>query len=294
MMNPYGHFISETTRILEAAKSYQLGGVSPTPRTEIPTSAPKVLIFSPHPDDECIIGALPLRLLREIGMRVINVAVTLGSRKDRRQERLTELTDACNYLGFELLRTQEGGLEKINLQTRKQELQLWRRAVDVISEILEAKSPNVIFFPHSEDRNSTHIGTHYLVVDALSQMGGDISCQIIETEYWHPMTTPNLLVESSQSDVVDLVTALSFHVGEVRRNPYHLRLPSWMIDNVRRGGETVGQQGSEVPDFIFATIYRHRRWQGEGLVDDSQLGKYLPVSADLSDFRRGAIITPRT
>jgi len=25
--------------------------------------------------------------------------------------------------------------------------------------------------------------------------------------------------------------------GEVRRNPYHARLPAWMMDNVRRGAE---------------------------------------------------------
>jgi LmbE family N-acetylglucosaminyl deacetylase len=37
------------------------------------------LIFSPHPDDECIIGGLALRLLREAKWNVINVAVTLGS-----------------------------------------------------------------------------------------------------------------------------------------------------------------------------------------------------------------------
>ncbi len=62
--------------------------------------------------------------------------------------------------------------------------------------------------------------------------------------------------------MADLVTALSFHVGEVRRNPYHLLLPAWMQDNVRRGGELVGGQGGAAPDFVFATLYRLRKWSG--------------------------------
>jgi hypothetical protein len=75
------------------------------------------------------------------------------------------------------------------------------------------------------------------------------------------MDTPNLMVESSEQDVADLITALSFHVGEVRRNPYHVRMPAWMIDNVRRGGELVGGQGGAAPDFAFATLYRLGRWR---------------------------------
>ena len=55
-----------------------------------------------------------------------------------------------------------------------------------------------------------------------------------------PMESPNLMVEISASELGDLITALTFHVGEVKRNPYHLSLPAWMMDNVRRGGEWSG------------------------------------------------------
>jgi len=82
----------------------------------------------------------------------------------------------------------------------------------------------------------------------------------VETEFWAQMPTPNVLVESSGADLAALVTALTSHVGEVRRNPYHLTLPAWMMDNVRRGGEWVGGQGQAAPDFLFGTLYRVRRW----------------------------------
>ena len=73
------------------------------PSTPIAPDAPRALIFSPHPDDECIIGGLALRLMREAGMRVVNVAVTQGSNKARQAARLEELRAACDYLGFDLV-----------------------------------------------------------------------------------------------------------------------------------------------------------------------------------------------
>ncbi|HXJ73363.1 MAG TPA: PIG-L family deacetylase, partial [Candidatus Dormibacteraeota bacterium] len=95
-MNPYEAFVSELSRIMEQAQSFQLGGfpvAEPPPSARPPStgsaSAPqaRALIFSPHPDDEVIIGGLPLRLLRERGWAVFNVAVTLGSNPARQAAR---------------------------------------------------------------------------------------------------------------------------------------------------------------------------------------------------------------
>ena len=63
------------------------------------------------------------------------------------------------------------------------------------------------------------------------------------------------------AELTELITALTSHVGEVRRNPFHLTLPAWMANNVRLGGETVGGQGAAAPDFAFGTIYRLRQWR---------------------------------
>lgn len=259
-MNSYQHLVSEYARFFREGKGYPLGGFAPAPRPEIKPDAPKVLIFSPHPDDECIIGGLALRLLREAGMSVINVAVTQGSNKARQAERFRELQDACGFLGFGLVQAAPNGLEKINPKTRAQDSATWQASVKVVAEILAQQRPVAILFPHDQDWNSTHIGTHFLVVDALATLGPDFACFLVETEYWGAMADPNLMVESSEADVADMVTAVSFHVGEVRRNPFHLLLPAWMQDNVRRGSELVGGQGQAAPDFGFATLYRLRHW----------------------------------
>ena len=82
-MNPYQHFVSEYARFAKDGKAWPLGGFPRCPRPEVPVDAPVALIFSPHPDDEVIIGGLALRLLREAKWNVINVAVTQGSNKVR-------------------------------------------------------------------------------------------------------------------------------------------------------------------------------------------------------------------
>jgi LmbE family N-acetylglucosaminyl deacetylase len=235
---------------------------------------PTALIFSPHPDDECIVGGLALRLLREAKWDVINVALTLGGKRERRAQRLRELQNACGFLGFGLIPL---GLEKINPITRQKNRRHWLAAVGQVKDVLKANKPRVIFFPHERDGHSTHVGAHFLVLDALKKMPRSFECFTVETEFWGQMTEPNLLVESGVEDTGDLVAALACHAGEMRRNPYHARLPAWMLDNVRRA-ELVGGQGGALPDFTFGTIYRLRKWSHGRLTNVLRRGKFLPRS----------------
>jgi LmbE family N-acetylglucosaminyl deacetylase len=257
-VNPFKKFVSESARVFQSGTKLPLDFKSKA-RSVIPRKPADVLIFSPHPDDECITGALALRLLREAKWKVTNVAVTLGSRQGRRAARLLELKNACDCLGFDLI---VAGLENINLESRKKNPAQWREAVSTIARILAAQKPRVIFLPHETDVHPAHIGTHYLVLDALRKLPRKFECFVVETEFWGQMAYPNLLVETDADDLADLIAALACHVGEVRRNPYHARLPAWMMDNVRRGAEIVGGQGGASPDFTFGTIYRLQKWRG--------------------------------
>src|SRR5580698_4386950 len=124
-MNPYRQFVDSFVGLYSSGKSLPLGDIPRSEKTELPANAPVALIFSPHPDDECIIGGLPLRWAREAGMRIINVAVTLGSNKERQQPRLQELKNACDWIGFELQQTAANGLEKITFQARAADPSSW-------------------------------------------------------------------------------------------------------------------------------------------------------------------------
>jgi LmbE family N-acetylglucosaminyl deacetylase len=280
---PYHRLVADIERLQRDGRALPLGGFAPLPRTSPRADAPRALIFSPHPDDECIIGGLALRLQREAGMRVVNVAVTQGSNKERRAARLDELRAACEYLGFDLVQTIRGGLERINAKTREQDPAHWRQTVEVIARILAEHAPAVVFFPHANDWNSTHVGTHHLLVDALARQPQTFTCVVFETEFWGAMAAPNLMAESSVGEVGDLMSALSFHAGEVKRNPYHLLVPAWMQDNVRRGAELVGGQGGRAPDFTFCTLYRQRMWTDGQLQPAFAGGRTLPSETNAGE-----------
>ncbi len=276
-MNPYLKLVSDFGQIVSEGKSLPLGGFPPAPRPTPAADAPTALFFAPHPDDETICGGLALRILREAKWNVIDVAVTLGSLKERKAGRLLELRNACQFLGFGLEPTAPNGLDNVRPATRAKDPAAWSRMVGVLAALLEKHRPKAIFCPNEFDWNGTHIGTHFLVMDALKAVRG-VPCHLIETEFWGQMQTPNLMVEYSAEVVADLVAATTFHVGEVQRNPYHLLLPAWMMDNVRRGAELVGGQGGAAPAFQFAQLFRLRRWTGSQLEDCLPRGRFLPAS----------------
>ena len=259
-MNPFLNYVKGIESGVAAAKTLSVVG------TRDPVmSASRVMLFSPHPDDECLTGLLPLRLMRELGKQIINVPVTYGSNVERQAERANELADACGYLGWQVSRSGEGF-----------------RSLDADggARLLKEQQPEIIFMPHSSDWNSRHIATHHLVVEALSQMDDSFSCTVVETEYWGAMDDPNLMVEGDAELVADLVAATSLHAGEVTRNPYHLLLPAWMQDNVRRGGVLVGGQGGAVPGFSFATLYRVRKWANGRFIQCLEKGTAMPLGAE--------------
>jgi len=284
MTNPYLAWVRECEAWLARGRGMPLGGIPVPFRSGDDPAAGVALIFSPHPDDECIIGALPLRLAREAGMAVTNIAVTLGSKKERRDGRWSELQDACKFLGWPVQSAAPNGMEKISPKGRAEDPGNWRKAVGTIRGILEQHQPGVIIFPHEGDWNPSHVGTHHLVMEALAGMPVSYSCVIVETEFWAAMATPNVILECGADDVAELVAATSFHVGEVRRNPYHLTLPAWMQDNVRRGGELVGGAGGAVPDFAFCTLYRVRGWKQGALSSTVPAGSVVAVGTSMRDW----------
>lgn len=268
-------FVRQFQKLIKQGQTLKAGKISSGARQKIPSNAPTVLIFSPHPDDECITGGLALRLLREAKWNVVNVAVTLGSKRARQTARRRELQNACAALGLGLVVPGESGFADINLELRAKNPARWNATVKAVAAILAEQKPRVIFLPHENDVHPTHIGTHRLILDALKTLPRDFACSVIETEFWGQMANPNLLIETGAADLADLIAALSQHAGEVKRNAYHARLPAWMLDNVRRGAELVGGRGAKAPDFTFGTIYRLRIWARGRVVDVLRHGKFL-------------------
>lgn len=198
-----------------------------------------VMILSPHPDDESIVGSLPLRLLKENNAHVVNVAVTLGSKVERQKERMIELQNACNLLEFENLILHEN----------------WGKKEKELKSLIQKYRPDLIIAPHAKDFHPTHIKTSQLVKKVLLNLKKE-TCLVAWSEFWGQMTKPNILIEVPQEILELQMNALSCHVGEVKRNPYHLRLPAWMMDNVRRGSEMIAGKGQASEDFAFGVLYQ--------------------------------------
>jgi LmbE family N-acetylglucosaminyl deacetylase len=237
------------------------------------------LIFAPHPDDECIVGALPLRLHQEAGWRISNVAVTLGSNPERRATRWAELLDACEVLGFDCIRPGDEGLNDVRPDTPVREPALWAAHVDGIAALLRGHRPALVLAPHALDDNPSHRGVHQLVVEALALAHSDTV--LAHTEFWSTQAAPNALVQTNLADTARLIAALERHTGEIERNPYHLRLPAFLADAVRRGGELVLGAGETPPDFAFATLYRLVRYAAGQPVAELP-GRVWPADRPLS------------
>lgn len=248
-------------------------------RQQQPAGAHAV-ILAPHPDDECIVGALPLRLRQEAGWHVTALAVTLGSRAERRTARWTEMQAACELLGFGLQRLGSDGLERVRPDAAVAEPAQWQAKVATLSAALLGIKPALVLLPHAADANPTHIGVHQLAHAALAE--ARYEGWIAETEFWAPQPAPNCMVQTSVADTARLVQALACHQGEVARNPYHLRLPAWMADNVRRGGELLGGAGGTPPAWGFATLYRLSRWAGGQALPQNLAPLLCPASQAIS------------
>ena len=76
----------------------------------------------------------------------------------------------------------------------------------------------------------------------------------------------------------------SSDLGEVSRNPFHLTVPGWLIDNVRRGGEFVGTSGGNVPDYTFAAIYNVMQWRDGALQTAWPSGKMIGSTSVCTDY----------
>jgi N-acetylglucosamine malate deacetylase 1 len=327
--NEFSEWLAYLRRVVEAVDSGRSIALGPSQQPPVPPMVAaseghgaKVLYCAPHPDDETLSGVLALRMRLESGARVTNVAVTLGSGATQHERRRREVASACRVLGFDLVipdvsgkhrrfsgndgealaslaaGSQQAGLGPVNLATRQSDPKGWALRVQRLAEIFDQEQPEVVLAPHADDFNTTHIGTHYLVTEALDahlSRRPDASIVFVETEFWHEMAEPNLMVAVTPELAAIQLVAAAEHGGEMARNPYHLLHPCRLMDNVRRGSEVVGGQGAAVQPFTFAELYRVSfRRRGEALKPKPG-GRMLPPSEKASlDWLRQRFATAET
>ncbi|HXH29912.1 MAG TPA: PIG-L family deacetylase [Bacteriovoracaceae bacterium] len=226
-----------------------------------------VMILSPHPDDESIVGSLALRLRRENKVRIINVAVTLGSKKERQKERCEELSKACELLEMECVYLDES----------------WSKKAKELKSLLKKYQPALIIAPHLKDFHPTHIKTGHLLREVLLS-SKTYNGLVAWSEFWGQMSDPNILLEVPIEILELQMRALQLHVGEVSRNPYHLRLPAWMMDNVRRGSEVISGKGVSAPPMAYGVIYKLQHYRAGRFTSPKLDSPFLSCQHDLGQI----------
>jgi N-acetylglucosamine malate deacetylase 1 len=280
-MKNFEELVDGHMRLSKDGLDIPLGNYPPVVWPPEKSGAPSMLICSPHPDDEVLIGPLALKMRRE-GSHIYSLAMTLG-REHQHEQRIRELRGACNFIGFQLVLLKDGGgLTAVNCKTHdNRESTAWQEEVDLVASFLREKNPDVINVHHGDDGHHGHVGTHDMVCDAISRARW--SGVVFFSEFWHEMTKPNIMLEVSRDDLVMLLKALSFHVGEIKRNPYHLIWPSELHKNKRRVEAVMGF-GCKAPDFHFAMMYRKHLCTNGVLGPPSGKGRVVTHNMPVSSF----------
>lgn len=153
-----GWFVyARENQVLPQSKINDLGLMS------APVASDKILIFSPHPDDETIAAAGYIYDATKVGATVEIVLVTDGNKHGLRDQRYQEFKDATTALGvlndnLIFLGHPDGALNKVSEADLKSEFQ----------EIIADFNPNIVIYSYLNDQHPDHAYTGK-IADEVSQ-----------------------------------------------------------------------------------------------------------------------------
>ena len=138
---------------------YYLGLTKSMPQSSIhflndvtlPSAGQRVLVFSPHPDDETIAVGGYIAMSEERGAQVKVVLVTDGNKHGLKDKRYAEFKKATSILGvagdnLTFLNYPDGGLKNQNQNEVKEKFK----------EEINNFDPGIIIYPNPQDRHSDH------------------------------------------------------------------------------------------------------------------------------------------
>jgi len=187
--------------------------------------------------------------------------MTLGSDKSKQLQREQELAESITHLKF-------NNLVFENIKETE------------VHRAIEEINPKIIICPHLNDNHKTHIKTSKTIHKILKNTL--YSGFLIENEYWSQILEPNLFVEFDKMTVLTAMEAISKHRGEIKRNPYHLTFPSWLIDTTRRASEMINGHKNTNQAF-FGQLYNLSEFDG-GNKKPIKDKHFIKVDDDLFDL----------
>jgi LmbE family N-acetylglucosaminyl deacetylase len=165
---------------------------------ETPPGA-KIVVLSPHPDDDILGCGGVLAKHANIGASIASVYMTDGRKGDPSfssedelvKERQKEARSACDVIGIRQLEF---------LGARDQELRATTKIVKQLEQVLAKCNPDLVYVPFFLDNHLDHLETNRVLVQAAGAVNSQTKVAMYET--WTPLVCPNLLVNTTE--VMDL------------------------------------------------------------------------------------------
>lgn len=172
-------------------------------RSGLPERAERVLVLSPHPDDESIGCGGTLVQLAARGSRIEVMFMTAGT-----AQREQEARAAARLLGLRDVRFlggQDGGL---NVQTG---------LVEPFMQLIAWNNYQVIFCPWPRDKHLDHQATFAILRDAVNQ-STLTDAELWFYEVWSPLS-PNRIVDIGPA-LATKMAAIACHRSQMREKDY--------------------------------------------------------------------------
>jgi N-acetylglucosamine malate deacetylase 1 len=181
------------------------------PDAKVPASAQKVLIFSPHPDDETIALGGYIAFSHVQGAQVRVVLVTDGNKHRKAAIRYTEFKEATSILGLPesdlvFLDFPDGTLSRLDASL----------IAGALKKQIDLYQPDFIIYPHVRDSHPDHYTLGRIIRGILDTGSAEkpISYEyLVHFEFFYPQPykyAPNLNLTPPRSLVASNVEWLRF------------------------------------------------------------------------------------
>lgn len=181
----------------------------------------RILIVSPHIDDEAICSGGLIMKAKEEGATVFVIYMAIGESrqfmngKTRAKDRVAEAQKASKYGNFEYMMITE---QSTKLDTVPQ-----KTLIEAIENTTRRFKPDIVVIPYRNSFNQDHRATASAAITAFRPIPKDLHHQpemILEMEEpytWPVPSSPNLYVEIS---IEDKLALYNYHLTQIPEDPF--------------------------------------------------------------------------
>ena len=210
-------------------------------------SETRLLILSPHPDDETIGCAGLIRRIKKAGGEVYVMIVTYGDEAQyggfsEKNTRLTELENVMNFLEVDDFEVLMAG-EKYHLMLDQVPEKILLDKIEKEARLnLNELKPNMVALPAGGSYNVDHAATYKAGFTALRPRPHTLKafCPMVITYddlcFWSHEKFSGNLFKNIENEIQDKLHALSLYKSQMREDPHERS-----IDNIRNYHSVLGR-----------------------------------------------------